>query len=455
MSVFALAVLIIAIALVFDYINGFHDAANSIATIVATRVLTPFQAVLWAAFFNFVAAFIFGTAVAKTVGKGFVDLDLVTPYVIMAGLLGAIVWDLITWWLGLPTSSSHALIGGYAGAAMARVGLLRGFGHSFEALNVSPTGEWPFTLKMIVGAPLIGMVSAYTLMVVVYWLFRNSTPSKMDKYFRKLQLVSAAAFSLAHGSNDAQKTAGIITGVLFTSHYLKAFEVPTWVLLASYSAIALGTLSGGWRIVRTMGGRLTRLKPRSGFCAETGRGQRAAFHLYGDAGLHHARHRRRHRGSGQHPAHEGGALGHRDQYRVGVDPDHPGGGDDRLAFVLPAAFDDREVAATWSITHSAASAAGAVGTRADAAEHRGDKILDAGVVQIRRSGDALPSAGIHQFRTVERREIDLPIGAADAEFVAHHARMPAHVHQARTPPWYSIITVALSSTWSGCTSVER
>ena len=159
MSVFTLAVLIIAIALVFDYINGFHDAANSIATIVATRVLTPFQAVLWAAFFNFVAAFLFGTAVAKTVGKGFVDLDLVTPYVIMAGLMGAIAWDLITWWLGLPTSSSHALIGGYAGAAMARVGLLRGFGHSLEALNVSSTGEWPFTLKMIIGAPLIGMVS--------------------------------------------------------------------------------------------------------------------------------------------------------------------------------------------------------------------------------------------------------------------------------------------------------
>src|SRR4051794_4083310 len=270
MSVLTLAVLIILIALVFDYINGFHDAANSIATIVATRVLTPFQAVVWAAFFNFAAAFLFGTEVAKSVGKGFVDLNLVTPYVIMAGLFGAIVWDLITWWLGLPTSSSHALIGGYAGAAMARVGLLRGFGHSFEALNVSPTGEWPFTLKMIIGAPLIGMVSAYTLMVVVYWLFRNSTPSKMDKYFRKLQLLSAAAFSLAHGSNDAQKTAGIITGVLIASKYQTEFHVPSWVLMASYSAIALGTMSGGWRIVRTMGGRLTRLKPRSGFCAETG-----------------------------------------------------------------------------------------------------------------------------------------------------------------------------------------
>src|SRR5450755_2889881 len=227
MSTFSLAVLIIAIALVFDYINGFHDAANSIATIVATRVLTPFQAVLWAAFFNFAAAFLFsGAAVAKTVGKGFVDFSLVTPYVIMAGLVGAIVWDLITWWLGLPTSSSHALIGGYAGAAMARVGLLRGFSHSLEALNVGPTGEWPFTLKMIIGAPLIGLVSAYTLMVVVYWLFRHSTPSRMDKYFRKLQLLSAAAFSLSHGSNDAQKTAGIITSVLFTSRYLKTFDVP-------------------------------------------------------------------------------------------------------------------------------------------------------------------------------------------------------------------------------------
>ncbi|HTP36451.1 MAG TPA: inorganic phosphate transporter [Candidatus Acidoferrales bacterium] len=270
MSILALTVLIIGIALLFDYINGFHDAANSIATIVATRVLTPFQAVAWAAFFNFVAVFLFGTAVAKTIGKGFVDLALVTPWVIMAGLMGAIIWDLITWWLGLPTSSSHALIGGYAGAAMARVTLMRGFGHTLEALNLGPKGEWPFTLKMIVGAPLIGLVSAYVLMVVVYWLFRNSTPSKMDRYFRRLQLLSAAAFSLSHGSNDAQKTMGIVTGVLFASNYIRNFEVPIWVLFACHAAIALGTLSGGWRIVRTMGSRLTRLKPRSGFCAETG-----------------------------------------------------------------------------------------------------------------------------------------------------------------------------------------
>src|SRR5438309_105794 len=270
MTPLALAVLIITVALLFDFINGFHDAANSIATVVATRVLTPFQAVVWAAFFNFVAAFLFGTAVAKTVGSGFVELSLVTPAVILAGLAGAIVWDLITWWLGLPTSSSHAIIGGYAGAAISHVALLRGLPHAFEGLNFSRTGQWPFTLKMIVGAPLIGMMSAYFLMIVVYWLFRNSSPSKMDKYFRKLQLLSAGAFSLALGANDAQKTMGIITGVLVASGYQKSFAVPIWVILSAHAAIALGTLSGGCRIVRTMGGRLTRLKPRSGFCAETG-----------------------------------------------------------------------------------------------------------------------------------------------------------------------------------------
>jgi PiT family inorganic phosphate transporter len=270
MSLYTLVILIIAIALVFDYINGFHDAANSIATVVATRVLTPFQAVLWAAFFNFAAAFLFGTAVAKTFGRGFVHIELVTPYVLMAGLLGAIFWDLITWWLGLPTSSTHALIGGYAGATMARIGLTRGLSHSLEALNFGVTGEWPLTLLFIFVAPLIGMISAYFLMILVYWLFRRSSPSKMDKYFRKLQLISAAMFSLSHGSNDAQKTAGMITVVLYTAHYIQTFEIPTWVLFAAYSAIALGTLSGGWRIVHTMGGRLTRLKPRSGFCAETG-----------------------------------------------------------------------------------------------------------------------------------------------------------------------------------------
>jgi PiT family inorganic phosphate transporter len=267
MSTLELAALIIAVALLFDFINGFHDTANSIATIVATRVLTPLQAVVWAAFFNFAAAFIFGTAVARTVGSGFVNLQLVTPYVILAGLAGAIGWDLITWWLGLPTSSSHALIGGYAGAVMARAGIVRGISHSFEGLIA---GEWGKTIAFIFAAPLIGLVSAYLLMVLVYWAFRNYSPSKMDAYFRKLQLLSAASFSLSHGSNDAQKTMGIITAVLVSSGFQKTFDVHLWVILAAYAAIALGTLCGGWRIVRTVGTRLTRLKPRSGFCAETG-----------------------------------------------------------------------------------------------------------------------------------------------------------------------------------------
>jgi inorganic phosphate transporter, PiT family len=258
METWLLAALIVGIALIFDYINGFHDAANSVATVVATRVLTPFQAVVWAAFFNFVSVFFFGTGVAGTVGKGFVNLEHITPYVIMAGLIGAIAWDLITWWYGLPTSSSHALIGGYAGAAVSHAGL--------RGLIV---GEWPKTLIFIVLAPLIGLVLAYILMVSVYWLFRGFSPSRMDVYFRKLQLVSAAAYSFAHGTNDAQKTMGIITSVLYTSKLITEFVVPTWVILAAGAAIALGTLTGGWRIVRTMGTRLTRLKPRGGFSAET------------------------------------------------------------------------------------------------------------------------------------------------------------------------------------------
>jgi PiT family inorganic phosphate transporter len=271
MSPLALVVLIIAVALIFDYLNGFHDAANSVATIVSTRVLTPFQAVLWAAFFNFVSAFTFGTGVASTMGKGFVNLSLdgqefITPWVILAGLLGAIAWDIITWWFGLPTSSSHALIGGYAGAAMAKAAFQRGFSHSLDALTL---GAWPRTLAFIVVAPVIGLILAYLLMIALYWIFQHSSPSRMDKYFRKLQLLSAALYSFAHGTNDAQKTMGIITAVLVTSGFLKTYHVPVWVILSAHAAIGLGTLTGGWRIVHTMGGRLTRLKPRSGFCAET------------------------------------------------------------------------------------------------------------------------------------------------------------------------------------------
>ena len=261
-----LVIMIILVALAFDFVNGFHDAANSIATIVATRVLTAPQAVVWAAGFNFIAVFSVGTGVAKTVGAGMIDLNYVTPYVILAGLIGAITWDLITWWFGLPTSSSHALLGGYAGAAMANVARIKGIDRSFEALLA---GAWLKTTAFIIIAPLIGMGLAYFLMVAVYWLFRKTSPKKMDDYFRKLQLVSSALLSYSHGGNDAQKTAGVITGVLVTAGFLKKFEVPSWVIFLAYGAIALGTLTGVWRIVHTMGARLTRLKPRSGFCAET------------------------------------------------------------------------------------------------------------------------------------------------------------------------------------------
>ena len=261
-----LVAIIVLVALAFDFINGFHDAANSIATVVATRVLTPYQAVLWAATFNFLAVFVMGTGVAKTVGSGMIDLKYVTPYVILGGLIGAIAWDLITWWFGLPTSSSHALIGGYAGAAMARVAHLDGIDRIFDALIWA---AWIKTILFILIAPLMGMAIAYALMIAVYWLFRNTSPLKMDKYFRRLQLASSALLSFSHGGNDAQKTAGVITGVLVASGILKKFEMPQWVIFAAYGAIALGTLSGGWRIVHTMGSRLTRLKPRSGFCAET------------------------------------------------------------------------------------------------------------------------------------------------------------------------------------------
>ena len=254
-----LVLVIIGVALAFDFLNGFHDAANSVATVVATRVLTPLQAVIWAAFFNFVSAFSFGTGVARTVGTGMVDLREVTPYVILCGLVGAVAWDLITWWFGLPTSSSHALFGGYAGAAIARAA-------SFRVLIWS---GWIKTLLFMALAPLIGLIAAHIFMTAVYWIFQNSSPKKMDVYFRKLQLLSAAAFSYSHGTNDAQKTMGIITGVLVSMKYLKSFQVPIWVILAAHAAIGLGTMSGGWRIVHTMGSRITKLKPRGGFCAET------------------------------------------------------------------------------------------------------------------------------------------------------------------------------------------
>src|SRR3989440_8648023 len=249
---------LILTALIFDFLNGFHDAANSIATVVSTRVLSPGQAVLWAAFFNFVAAFGFGVGVAKTIGSGMIDIHSVDSKVIFAGLFGAIVWNLITWFFGLPTSSSHALIGGYAGSAVAKAGW-----------GVIIASGWTKTLVFIVLSPLIGMVLGLLLMTTVMWIFRGTAPSRVDKYFRRLQLVSAALFSLGHGTNDAQKTMGIIAGVLFTAGYLKTFDIPFWVVLMAHAAIGLGTLTGGWRIVHTMGSKITKLQPVGGFAAET------------------------------------------------------------------------------------------------------------------------------------------------------------------------------------------
>ena len=255
----------VVIALSFDFLNGFHDAANSIATVVSTRVLSPKLAVIWAAFFNFVAAFLFGTAVAKMIGSGMIHVSQVTQFVVISGLLGAIIWDILTWWWGLPTSSSHALIGGYAGAAIMR----SGFG------VIIPSG-WTKTLSFILIAPLIGLVLGLIFMMLVLWLFRDKAPQRVDAWFRKLQLLSAAAYSIGHGSNDAQKTMGIIAAALFSANYMSAADLAgSWgrfrwpIIIAAQTSIALGTYFGGWRIVRTMGSRITKLKPVGGFCAET------------------------------------------------------------------------------------------------------------------------------------------------------------------------------------------
>ena len=265
---FWFAIVLTLVALSFDFLNGFHDAANSIATVVSTRVLSPRIAVAWAAFFNFVAAFTFGTAVARTMGRDMIRLEFVNLYVILAALIGAIVWDILTWYYGLPVSSSHALIGGYAGAAVAKAG--------WKVIIVS---GWTKTILFIGLSPIIGFVLGGALMIAVYWLFRNSSPVRVDRLFRKLQLLSAAAYSFGHGTNDAQKTMGIIAGVLFTAGILDHFYIPFWIVLMAHTAIGLGTLAGGWRIVRTMGMRITRLKPVGGFCAETA----AAISLLGAA----------------------------------------------------------------------------------------------------------------------------------------------------------------------------
>ncbi len=265
--------LIIVVALAFDFINGFHDSANSIATVVSTRVLSPGVAVLWAAFFNFVAAFTVGTAVAKTISKGLIDPSIVTADVLMAALVGAIAWNLITWFLGLPSSSSHALLGGFGGAAVAKAGV--------GALILS---GWVKPVLAIVISPVMGAFLGLVLTVIIGWSFRSFSGATMEKVFRRLQLVSAGLFSLSHGANDAQKTMGIIVGLLVASQNLfkdatgwqaalylpNADHVPFWVEMAAYTAIAAGTAMGGWRIVKTMGSKITKLRPFGGFCAETG-----------------------------------------------------------------------------------------------------------------------------------------------------------------------------------------
>lgn len=249
---------LIILALGFDFTNGFHDAANSIATIVSTRVLTPKQAVVWAAFFNFIAFFVFGTAVAKTLGQGMIDISIVDQTVIFAGLVGTITWNILTWYLGLPTSSSHALIGGYAGAAIAKGG--------FAVIIAS---GWIKTLIFILVAPMIGMALGFLLLKIATFIVYRKSPASVTRWSKRLQLFSAALYSLGHGGNDAQKTMGIITSLLFTSGLIATFEVPFWVGISANAMIAIGTLFGGWKIVKTMGQKITKLRPIDGFCAET------------------------------------------------------------------------------------------------------------------------------------------------------------------------------------------
>jgi len=257
---FPILVGLIAVALLFDFLNGLHDAANSIATIVSTRVLRPQYAVLWAAFFNFIAFLVFGTHVANTIGTGIIEPDVVTAAVIFAALVGAIVWNLITWYYGIPSSSSHALIGGLVGAAVAKAGT-----------GSLIAGGLLKTIAFIVLSPLLGFIFGSIMMVLVSWIFVRSTPRRVDKWFRRAQLVSASMYSLGHGGNDAQKTMGIIWMLLIAAGYSTSEEhLPWWVVISCYTAISLGTLFGGWRIVKTMGQKITKLKPVGGFCAETG-----------------------------------------------------------------------------------------------------------------------------------------------------------------------------------------
>jgi len=253
-----IVVALVLVALAFDFMNGFHDAANSIATVVSTRVLKPYQAVVLAAFFNFVAVFVFHLSVASTVGKGIIDQGVVDHYVVFGALIGAIAWNLITWWYGIPSSSSHALIGGIVGAGVAKAG----------TWALIPAGILK-TVAFIFISPLIGLVLAGILLIAISWIFRRTTPSRVDRLFRKLQLFSSSMYSLGHGGNDAQKTIGIIWMLLIAAGYTgSADPVPIWVVVACYVTIGLGTMFGGWRIVKTMGQRITKIRPVGGFCAE-------------------------------------------------------------------------------------------------------------------------------------------------------------------------------------------
>jgi PiT family inorganic phosphate transporter len=255
---FAFIISIIGIALVFDFTNGMHDAANSVATIVSTRVLSPKQAVIWAAFFNFVAFVIFGTAVAATIGKGLIDIAVVDPLVIFGGLIGAIAWNVLTWYLGLPSSSSHSLMGGYLGAAVSKAG--------FHVVIVS---GWIKIAVFIVLAPMLGLGFGFVLKILTTWLVYKKPLSVINLWSKRMQFVSAALYSLGHGGNDAQKTMGIIASLLYSSGHMREFHIPLWIVLSAHTAIALGTLSGGWRVVKTMGQKIVKLRPIDGFCAET------------------------------------------------------------------------------------------------------------------------------------------------------------------------------------------
>ena len=268
MDSFYLLVVVIAVTLAFEFSNGWHDAANSIATVVSTRVLTPFRAVAWAAFWNFVAAFVFGTAVAGTIGRGMVHIEMVNQTVLLAGLLGAISWNLITLILGLPTSSSHALMGGYGGAAVAHAGF-----------KVLVPGGWTKPVLFIFLSPIIGMLVSILVTIITSWIVRKQRPQKVDKWFRRLQLLSAAGYSLGHGTNDAQKGMGIITAALVVGGFLRGNHVPYWVIICCHLAMGGGTMAGGWRIIKTMGQRITKLTPFGGFAAETA----GALTLFGTA----------------------------------------------------------------------------------------------------------------------------------------------------------------------------